>query len=272
MKNQSLGIAILLIIATFASQSLFASSFEETFSKKIDFLPGGSVHLQNTNGSIEVEGWDKDMVMIEATKKVKASSQKRADQLMEEVNIDISQTEKEIVIETRLPHQTNGGLFDWLFGDGVSVSVSYKMYVPYKSDLVLKSTNGSVNATSVSGQIVLKTTNGKIGAENIMGDIDAHTTNGGISAELDSMSPDHEMQFFTTNGSISVYLPSDAKCNVQAQTTNGSISTDFPLQVKGKFNSKSISGSVNGGGPLVEFHTTNGSIRIHEKNQAASMR
>ncbi|GAB4368443.1 MAG: hypothetical protein Kow0042_09640 [Calditrichia bacterium] len=264
-RNFSVFVCLSILIGLL-SDSAFAYSLEEIFKKKIDFQAGGSISLENTNGKIEVQGWSEPYVLIEAEKKVSASGKKRAQEYMDQIEIDIYQSEKDIEIRTHLPGRgKGGGFFDWIFGDHYSASVNYKISVPHSSNLELSSTNGAINVSEVEGTIRIETTNGAIRADEIAGKVDAYTTNGSIKVDFDRLAENDEMDFNTTNGSITVYLPSDVACSVWARTTNGSIKTDFPLEVSGKFNSKKLRGEINGGGSSLNFKTTNGSIRIAEK-------
>ena len=72
------------------------------------------------------------------------------------------------------------------------------------------------------------------------------------------------MNFRTTNGSITLTLPSDLRAGLTARTTNGSVQTDFPITVQGTFRKNRLEGEINGGGASIELRTTNGSIRIRE--------
>ncbi len=265
MKKLNAFYVVLLMVTALGVHPLFSSTLEETFKKQIEFSSGGLIGVENTNGSIEIKGWDKNMVLIKAEKKVKASNRKEAEKLMEKLEIEISENPKELIIDTHLPQHNGGGLFDWIFGDHASASVKYKIFVPIDSDADIHTTNGSIDLNEIAGRIRVRTTNGKIHAENINGKVDARTTNGSISMDFEEMYSDGDMNFYTTNGSIKVYLPENVRCSVKAKTTNGSINSDFPLKVKGKYNSKRVNGEINGGGPLLDFHTTNGSVRIYRK-------
>lgn len=256
----------LLLLVAFFTQNLFGYSFEETFKKKIDLSPGSLVSVEHGNGTIEVNSWDQNQIQIEAVKKIKASGKEKARQLMEELEIDISQNGNEMRIRTRHPGEGHSGLLEWIFGNGgSSSSVEYKINVPQKVDLDLRSTNGAIRVKRVEGMLRLHTTNGKIQAEDIRGEVDASTTNGSITVYFDDIPNSKRMEFHTTNGSIKVYMPDTIRGNIEAKTTNGSIHTDFPLTVEGKFNSKHVSGSINGGGSLMDFRTTNGSIGIYKQ-------
>jgi len=260
MKFLHIILTLLITIVTLGQ----SRTLEETMKKSIDFKSGGQVTLKNVNGKVVVEGWDKNEVYVEAIKRVEARSEEDAQKIMEHLEIEIEESDGEIYIRTRTPNK-NSGFWDWAFGDGVSVSVRYTIQVPHDCDLQIKSTNGSVEAANVKGNIKLESTNGKIRAHDIAGELQAYTTNGSIRAEMSSIDPKGEMDLTTTNGSIKLYLPQDAAFEVKAKTSNGSIDSDFPMAVNGSHNRRRLEGKVNGGGVRLYLETTNGSIGIRER-------
>lgn len=253
-----------LIFIAFTIAVAHATSLEETFKRSIPLKAGGKLEVENVNGNISIESWNKDEVYIEAEKHVRAGDRKDAERFMEELKIDIEERDNQIIIITKHPRKGDSGFWDWIFGDNVSSSVSYTIHVPQKCDIEATSTNGGIYINSVQGKIRLRTTNGKINAESLKGLVSARTTNGSVKIEIDEVRVDEEMEFMTTNGSITLNVPDNINCDIRAKTTNGSIRTDFPLEVQGKYGSKRLSGKINNGGPLIFIETTNGSIKLNE--------
>jgi len=272
------------LITLFAS-NIYSEELREHFEKTYAFSPGGSLSLKNVNGRIEIRSWDKNQVKIEAEKVVRARSRREAEELMEEIRISVERLGNEIRVETELPRGWRGGwgLLDFIFGrKHPQIRVDYTLLVPERIDLNVKSTNGGINICEVAGQVRTRTTNGHIeilkirgsvnarstnGSVKVLeatGPVEAKTTNGRIKAEILELEEMEGVRLRTTNGSITLYLPPHIKADVEASTTNGSIHTDFPLEVRGRLTSKRIRGSINGGGGLIELHTTNGSIKILE--------
>jgi DUF4097 and DUF4098 domain-containing protein YvlB len=195
---------------------------------------------------------------------VRAGDRKDAERLMEALKIEIEQRDNEISIITRHPRKGDGGFWDWVFGQNASSAVSYRISVPKQCDVEATSTNGGIYISNIEGVTRLRTTNGKIDAEALKGLVSARTTNGSVRVELKEVTSAEEMEFMTTNGSVTLYIPNNIDCDVRAKTTNGSIKTDFPLEVHGKYGGKSARGKINGGGPLIFIETTNGSIKLLE--------
>jgi hypothetical protein len=69
----------------------------------------------------------------------------------------------------------------------------------------------------------------------------------------------------TTNGGITLRLPSGANAMLSASNSTSSISTDFTLSGSVNQSKHHVSGQLGNGGPLIELHTSTGGIHI-EKN------
>jgi len=249
------GLALLLVGA--ANAGTLREDFEKTYS----LAKGGKVVLSNTNGTVSVESWDKEEVRIQAEKIVRADGRRRAEEIMEEIRIEITQREGVLEIETEIPRYRNG-FWDSVFGDDISIAVNYRLLVPAEINLDVGTVNGAVAVTRITGRIQLSSTNGRIKVFESKGTIATKTTNGGIEAELLGFNAEEDMSFHTINGSITVYFPENFRGEIEARTTNGSIKTDFPIEVQGEISKRRLRGTINGGGGRVDFHTTNGSIKI----------
>jgi DUF4097 and DUF4098 domain-containing protein YvlB len=223
---------------------------QEEISKTFDLKSGGTVSVENTNGSISVEGWDQDKVDVLAVKSANGYDQRDAEENLKRLEVVFDFRGNELKIETRYPHTMH-------FGG----SVRYTLRVPRKIRLELHSTNGSVEASDVQGEIRLHTTNGSVKAENVGGSVDGSTTNGRATANFTSLSGG-DIRLHTTNGTVQLGLPEDANADVSAHTTNGSIRTDFPITTRGIVGKHALEGTIGKGGSRIELRTTNGSVTI----------
>ena len=124
MKHKSMvhGLLFLLIGAT----NVFSASLTEYYKKSFPFNAGGEFTLQDTNGKIELESWDKNEIYVEAEKTVKASSNEKAKEIMARVEIKATGGERKLVIDTIFPRKNDlGSLWDALMGKGHGVNVNY---------------------------------------------------------------------------------------------------------------------------------------------------
>ncbi len=267
-----------------AFSTAFASTFSKTEVKTFDISPSGKVTVENVNGSIKVESWEKNQVMLEITKTVKADDQEEADDYFDKVRVEIDNGSDYLDVRTHYPNNEWGGFWHWLFhGGSGNANVEYVLKVPSTIKLDAGSTNGNIEIHSVTGGVKASSTNGNVeihtatggveanstngwlNLDDVGGKVDGSTTNGGITAAISDAVGLHELKLETTNGSIKVYCSQDLNADVSAHTTNGSIHTDFPVTIQGDFDRKSFEGKINKGGTPIYLHTTNGSIEINKR-------
>jgi len=261
-------ILLLFVTIVLLARLSWSATLEETYKKR---MPAENIHLvalSNVNGRVDISSWDNNEIEIVAYKKIRASSAKRARELMDRLKIDLSETADGIDIETHMPRRSTSGdgFFAWLLNmSGSNAQVRYEIKVPVKMDLDISSTNGSLTVSGCSGMLKLRTTNGKISGEEISGSVEAKTTNGAIEMEMFQVNPSEELSLRTTNGSIRLYLPEKINADLRAKTTNGSIRCELPLEEGFSKSRYLLEGSINDGGPLIYLKTTNGSIKVLEK-------
>ncbi len=246
-----------LAVGLLAAGAASATTLEETFDQTYAFASGDLLELDNTNGNVYIETWDRQEIHIQATKKVKASGSEKAAAAMRDLKIEVEPSSGRIRIETIYPKRTSG----WFSG---SSSVRYEIKLPATADLDVETVNGNVKIGGVSGDLDVGTTNGNISVSDSGGRVNARTTNGSITAELSEVTAGEDMVFRTTNGGITLSIPPETQANLTARTTNGSIKTDFPITVQGTFSRNRLEGELNGGGGSIELRTINGSIHIEE--------
>jgi len=247
-----LGVCLLL------AGALSATTLEETFDQTFAFAPGDFLELDNTNGNVYIETWDRQEIHILATKKVKVGSSGKAEAAMQELKIDVQPSSGGIRVDTIYPKNRDS----WF--SSISMSVRYEIKIPASADLDVTTTNGNIKVGGISGDLDIGTTNGNVSVSDSGGRLNAHTTNGSISASLTEVSSGEDMVFRTTNGGIRLAIPPETQADLTARTTNGSIRTDFPITVQGTFSKNRLEGEINGGGGSIELRTTNGSIEIEE--------
>lgn len=252
--------------ASLIASTAFAEKFTRTETKIFNLSATGSVEVQNVNGSIKVESWDKDQVSVEVTKTVRASDSEEADEYFSDLRVEIKSGDDFLQIKTRYPHEFGGGFFDWLFHGGSRYEgVEYVLKVPPTVRLEVVSTNGSITVREVTGKVNAHSTNGRITLEEVGGVVEGSTTNGGITARISDKVELRELRLGTTNGGITVYCPEGINADVYAHTTNGGIHTDFPITMQGGFSRNSLEGKINNGGNEIHLHTTNGGISIYKE-------
>lgn len=284
MVRRTIGWAFLLLLPLAPA---WGYTHEELVERTVPAAGIAILSVKNINGSISVQAWDKAEIQIQAKKVVKRSSKEAAEAMARKVEIAIETTGDRLEVETRAEGSRHGedwvdAVFslDWLFSPSRGgVSVAYTISVPARLDVDLGTTNGNVEVGVLEGRAEVGTVNGNVEVEGLKGGLDAQTVNGNISAralggkaEAQTVNGNIEARFLgeriqscdfeTVNGSIEVSLPEGVQADLDAETVNGSIVSELPLSLKGEINKHHIQGRLNGGGPRLEFSTTNGSIEI----------
>lgn len=283
MSIRKFGICGLAVIAGLALAPAWTSPAEasetvkETFQKSYPLQAGGELRVENRNGGITVEAWDRNEVRVEAIKQVKAGSAERAREALQKIRIDVQPSAGAVRIATRLPKDQGDGFFDWLTGNSINYSVTYKIKAPRQVAAELQSTNGGVRLVGTRGRADLQTTNGGVSVEKVEGNIrlrstngglsvaeaagtlDGATTNGGISVQLTEV--DGDISLRTTNGGVTVRVPQDLRASVDIATSNGGIHSDLEVE-GGEKTRRSLTGDINGGGGKLYVRSTNGGVRI----------
>ena len=229
-------------------------SVQEVVEESVPLDGGGRMVLENVNGNVEVTTWDRDEVHVEATKTASALSESDAEKALEKISVEIDRSAGLVKIGVARPKSSN-----WLFG-GASTGVHFQISVPASAEIDLKTTNGRLKIAETRGEVHARSVNGRIDLREVRGPAEARAVNGSIRAEMVAFGDGSDLKLTTTNGSIKVSLPSDARAYLDALTTNGAIRSD--LEVDGEHGRRRWRGQINGGGGQLSLRTTNGSIRL----------
>jgi hypothetical protein len=237
----------LLLLAALAVISLPARAYDEVVDRSYPLAPEGSVELQNVNGSVQITGWDRDVVDVRAVKKTQDDA---ADLLR--VRIRVSATPDQVSIETHYPKDK-----------GVAVSVEYFLRVPRHALLRrIKTVNGAVRVRRMDGKGELRSVNGNVEILDSAGGFNAHTTNGDLRIELRHLDPATPFDGRTVNGSVVVALAPNAGATLEVRTLNGDFRSDLPVYMKNVSNLRQFQAILGGGGTPLTLRTVNGAIRI----------
>jgi hypothetical protein len=143
--------------------------------------------------------------------------------------------------------------------------VSYRLSVPTRTPLSLRTTNGGISIDSVHSRVEFKTVNGGVKLSRMGGDVEGRTSNGGVDIDLEGASWEGAgLDVQTTNGGVKLAIPAGYSAHLETGTVNGSVKIDFPVTVQGLIG-KSFSTDIGGGGAPLRVKTSNGGVKITRK-------
>jgi DUF4097 and DUF4098 domain-containing protein YvlB len=236
-------------VTLFAGAMIFsgtARAYDQVYERVVPFSPGGTLHLENVNGSVDVRAWDRNEVEIHAVKSARRSA---AD--LDLVSIETKSTPGRVDVSTKYPPD-----------QGVDVTVEYQIHVPRRALLeTIATVNGNVRVTDVDGSGQLRTVNGDVEVYDCAGGFSARSTNGSVHEELQRLGA-NALSLETMNGSVLLAIPASAGAQLDAQSLNGEIRTEKPVMMNGSFGHGSFRGKLGAGGAPLKIRTVNGAIQI----------
>jgi hypothetical protein len=227
-----------------------SEDMREEFHKTYPLDKAGRFRLDNVNGNVQITGWDREEVKLDAIKRAKTQEQ------LEQVQIEVDPRPGDVRVKTKYPDSQKG--------KNNSASVDYTITVPKGARLdKINTVNGTVQIQSVSGDIVASSVNGTVAAKGLASAVQLSTVNGSVKASSDVVNKDIKLN--SVNGSVTLALPAGVNAEVSADTLNGGIHCDFPLETKTHFPvGRKLQGKLGEGGPEIKLSSVNGGIRIEQ--------
>ncbi|WP_276299909.1 DUF4097 family beta strand repeat-containing protein [Halorussus lipolyticus] len=257
------GASVVGLLSGCTSSKLSFGSERRSDSLSYDVESGTRLAIRNRNGSVTVEGHDGDTVEVD----VEISG--NSSEAVQAVSIADTRTNGTLELET-----TYGDI-----GDQPEPSVEYTVQCPKAVQVgMVRTRNGSVEVTQVTGDAELRSENGSLTAEEVSGTVSLTTKSGTVTARavdglagaktldgsiaLDVPSIPGNTTVTTANGSIDAAVASSLDAEVFASTTSGTIEL-HDLELSSVDSSQtSIHGSLGDGNSKLTFETTNGSIDL----------
>src|ERR1700719_4042337 len=217
MLRRSVSFIAVFILMLAAASAPACLAITKEFNQTYPLQPGGSFELQNVNGTVDVQGWDRDAIEIHA---VKTAKNRESD--LDLVSIDVDAKPGVVSLATRYPQN-----------EGVEVAVEYTVRVPHCAHVEhLGTVNGTLRVSGIERVEDLRTVNGNIEVYEGGGSVHAHTTNGNVHLELVHVQAQNGAMAETTNGSLLLAIPADTHADLETRCLNGSFYSELPLALE----------------------------------------
>jgi hypothetical protein len=267
LKSITISVCLLLNLIGLAYVQANEAPGTDKFEKSFDFSPGGRVEVRAVPaGNINVLGWPKASVKIEATKFIEGGTAAQTTDLMKKIDVQARHNEVEAVItaSAALPKD-------------VPWRVDYTIYVPAdKMDLNIVVANGKVTAAGINGWVSITVGGGDIDVNDLRGQLIAYTKKGNVHVTLTGSRWDgNELSASTGTGNVTVEIPKKYAARVMADTKDGKIYAEYPPPIIDGREVRLIPGvkkkaswlnfPLQGGGPPIKAHSDVGDIHIVEK-------
>lgn len=269
--------------------SVKAQEYKEHLHKEFAFQKDASaitVAIYNINGSVKVEGYSGDKVMLEIDETISAKTDAMLETGKKEFKLEFKQMGDTIIayiaepIDSRPNRNWNRNRDGWHVGYHYNLEFSVK--VPFNVNLDVSTVNGgNVNVQDVAGILNVHNVNGSITVANAKSATNARTVNGNVVVNYVS-NPTDESSYNTINGDIRINYQKDLSADMQFKSMHGDFYTDFadasamPIQAI-KNVEKIANGTVyklnktttfrfGAGGKIFRFETLNGNVYIKRQS------
>lgn len=280
--GRSAGICIALLSAAAFANMAHAEDYAQTFV----VANRATVRVETNDGSVSVTTGD--------NKQVEFHVEYHGYELNKSLVIESHQQGDAVELTARIPHR-------WQFSLGTTRRLHIEVRMPRDADLYVKTGDGAIKATALTGNIDLSTGDGSLTVNSLKGDVRLHTGDGlidgsDLDGKCDAYSGDGAIRLSgrfdilkarsgdgsidvralqgskmdaswsigSGDGGIDVALANDLPVDIEASTGDGHISSDIPITVEGTINRSRIRGKMNGGGQTLTIHTGDGSIRLKQ--------
>jgi hypothetical protein len=278
-----------LAMLCFAPAAGRAQEFKEQIKKEFA-APNPSAEvlaIYNLNGSIRVEGYSGDKVLVDIDKRISADDSDDLALGKHEFQLGYDQHGDSIIIYIAEPFDSRPHEWrrdeDWRQRDhNYDFNLDFVVRVPFGMNLHVSTVNhGDMLVQDVTGNLSVHNVNGPIAIRNAKGATTARTINGNLTVNYVS-APNGPSDYYTLNGKLEVTYPANLSAICQYKSMNGGFYTDFdnaePLPVSViKNETHRSSGTVyklnitkrvqiGSGGNLFRIETMNGNIYVKKQS------
>ncbi len=269
-----------LTLVSLTTFTAFAAT-EENIHETRAAQAGGKLVVDVDFGSIDVTPGENDKVVIDAHRKIEASSKEKEEEYFKAVPITITTEGDRVIVRAIQKHESLGRQL-WRMMGHTRTEGRYTIKVPANFNVDLDTSGGDVSANGLTGEVKVDTSGGDLNFGQIHGDIHADTSGGDITAK----DCDGTDKLDTSGGRIEV---TGGRGKLDVDTSGGNVtvlnrvgdtkvdSSGGKLRlgnISGKLNAETSGGSVSAILPSpvagdVRLETSGGSITVLTPPNAA---
>lgn len=260
------------------------NNFEYSEHHETDVPAGSTIEIVNMFGNVDVRPSDRDHVILDVKKTVRASSKEEADRLSSEFTFMISNDGSTVrIASSQDPNAPRRRLIG-----RQRFKSSLTVQVPKRSPLRLDNRNGRVSiqdltgsqtVTNQYGEVEVRGVDGDLEVTNSFGEVNVRDVTGAITVKgrfgdvrLDLPSPPQkDIALSLEFGDVRLRLPSNSSFAVEARTAFGDVRSEFGDLTEDSSNRErgrargSARGQVGEGGPQINVETRFGDIRLQKR-------
>jgi hypothetical protein len=270
----------------------------EDFERTIPVEPGGTLRIELSTGSIDVETHDLSQVEIDARTSGWARRAMRFELELDDDEVRLIGSRSSwlpglgrgrVEVRARIPElfsvdlhtsgghidvqevtgqveaHTSGGDIELNQIDGeieAETSGGSIKAREIRGNLAAQTSGGSIHVSEASGNVEVETSGGAVRIRDVDGNVDAQTSGGTISVRFTG-APAGDLE--TSGGSIEVQFPAAEGVDLEAETSGGRVHIDEEFTLSGRVERSEVEAALNGGGAELSLETSGGNIQVRAR-------
>ena len=227
-------------------------SASEDFFLRIGIADQSRLRLEAISGSVEITGASGvDSVTIWGERRVESESVADAEEHLQQLSVEMSESGGQIAVWTEQPEQSHGRNY----------IVEYHAEVPTTWQLAVEQVNGNIAISTTENSVEANLVNGTMRLWDISGSVDGEGINGTIDGKI-FLPPSETCTLRITNGTIGLLIPQSTSATFAAQVSVGTIALHNLSLQNQNVTPTSLTGTLGAGEGEIELLTVNGNISV----------
>lgn len=243
----SAAVALGLLLAALSARGGESETWTGTYS----LAATGELRVENVQGSIWVEGWDRSEVEVRAV--LRSPAPFAAVEVLVEREAD--------ALRFRTLHRPQ----DPDVNPEPGAQVDYHIRAPRQAELHLRTVTGNITVRDLEGAVEVRTLAGRVEQLGLAGPVRARVLNGDIRLEARQLpEPPGGIDLETVQGSVALLLPARPDAELRVSTLAGRIESPYLFATSDAADSSSQV-RLGRGRTRIRLRTVRGNIEIRER-------
>ncbi|MDF1571616.1 MAG: hypothetical protein P1P82_08380 [Bacteroidales bacterium] len=151
---------LLMILFSGSVLTMSGQPAEKKISREYSVSEGFTLGIDNKYGEINIVNWEQDRVTVDITITVEARSESKAEELLKQIEIDISESKSEVYFDTEVEKINAGGK--------TTINIKYDVKAPAYINAMLEQSYGEVYIQELTGTAELEIRYGSLRATSLV--------------------------------------------------------------------------------------------------------
>jgi hypothetical protein len=291
--RKAYSVTLLITALAFGTQVMAAADpmveKKKTYSKSYSVSSSDKISLRNQFGELKINTWDKNEVKVDVTITAEAGSDERAQQLLDNIEVQDGKGGGEVYFKTKIGNSNNNNRGR---GEKQSFNIDYVVYLPAGNTLEARNEFGPMSIGDYKGKVTLESkfgslTTGKLSSEarvsvefgkanigsmdggdltikfarglvnNLSGDVSANLEHSNVKLTVENSVKDLDIKNSFTQLYLDVSTGLSANFDIKTSFCEVKNKTGFPIKKEGededrgpKFDFRWSGKSGSGGAPV----------------------